>query len=388
MLIARSTDRKDILEAEKVFDTHKIPYDDVQVGSVWFLSSDQPKKAIEVLKESGLVGRRNPEPEKLCKMRIENPTKGGVYYWEPQKKWRTYIIKSGKKVEISGAYNTESEAKEGLNRYLYTIRDVIGIDNFKEKIEKKYKMKIIDQYSDKGLIYIVFENGDKLLVWDEKKLIGSPFKKHKPGKRGSHFTKTKYTEGEYIKNNKQNKYEVKSTENPILETIIGGLAGGAGLAAGFVGAKKLMRMKKNPNLKISHNLKTYLSNIKADKKAGHTGAQEYWEGAAAGALIAENRNPIEKNTFEYIKNNIDVPYIHFSTVLDDSIGIYISLDKPEAWENKIFENSKYLIFIIHGDGALKLLSSGRGIKEKFRSSKIKSTKDAVDRINSYIDKIK
>jgi hypothetical protein len=268
MLIARSKDRKDILEAEKVFDTHKIPYDSVQVGSDWFLSSDQPKKAIEVLKSSGLVGRSNPKYFDL-KMAEEWLRKNGYEFNQ----------------SIKGYGDVWSKTDMyGRNDFL-TPADVI--------IRKLYV-------------------------------------RHK---------------------------------NPILETIIGGLAGGAGLAAGFVGVKKLMKaknptedknfyasiliqmrdklkgteylnknysdltyndvikwnlrdikmvvndldkslfaikhLKKNPNLKISHNLKTYLSNIKADKKAGHTGAQEYWEGAAAGALIAENKNP------EYVYDEID-----------------------------------------------------------------------------------
>ena len=46
---------------------------------------------------------------------------------------------------------------------------------------------------------------------------------------------------------------------------------------------------RNP-VKTSQDLEKYLSRARDDKKAGHS-ADDYWEGAAAGALVALNTNP-------------------------------------------------------------------------------------------------
>ena len=46
----------------------------------------------------------------------------------------------------------------------------------------------------------------------------------------------------------------------------------------------------NPTINVSSDVVKYLNRVKADKKAGHD-ADDYWEGAAAGALIAGVANP-------------------------------------------------------------------------------------------------
>jgi predicted RNA-binding Zn-ribbon protein involved in translation (DUF1610 family) len=65
--------------------------------------------------------------------------------------------------------------------------------------------------------------------------------------------------------------------------------------------------RKNPILKVSKELIGYLERISADRKAGHE-ALDYWEGAAAGALIAGNTNPRYGYTKDQLKSfGFDVP---------------------------------------------------------------------------------
>lgn len=46
------------------------------------------------------------------------------------------------------------------------------------------------------------------------------------------------------------------------------------------------------SIKVSPEVKDYLARVKSDRKAGHVDAEEYWKGAAAGALIA-SANPLK-----------------------------------------------------------------------------------------------
>ena len=74
-----------------------------------------------------------------------------------------------------------------------------------------------------------------------------------------------------------------------------------------------------------------------------------------------------------------------------SIAIKISLDDPLTWNNKIFENSRYLTFMLQSEANrsnLELISKNYEIKQKFRKYKAKNTDAAIVKINNYINSIK
>jgi hypothetical protein len=61
--------------------------------------------------------------------------------------------------------------------------------------------------------------------------------------------------------------------------------------------QKKLYSEENPmrkvNLKVHPEVLDYLKRVKKDAKAGHLDAEEYWKGAAAGALIAGATNPMK-----------------------------------------------------------------------------------------------
>jgi hypothetical protein len=95
-----------------------------------------------------------------------------------------------------------------------------------------------------------------------------------------------------------------------------------------------------------------------------------------------------------IERGIRVPFIKtmISTLGGKpSIAIKISLDDPKEWPNKIFENSRYLTFMLESEAGrsnLELISKNYEIKQKFRKYHAKSTEAAIIKINNFINTIK
>ena len=61
-----------------------------------------------------------------------------------------------------------------------------------------------------------------------------------------------------------------------------------------ISVKERSNPMKKVSMKVHPEVVDYLKRVKGDAKAGHTDAEEYWKGAAAGALIAGATNPKRK----------------------------------------------------------------------------------------------
>lgn len=115
--------------------------------------------------------------------------------------------------------------------------------------------------------------------------------------------------------------------------------------------------------------------------------------ADEGHLLFTGRDDAKKYA-EFIKKNIKAPYVSptVSTLGGrPSILVKISLDKPNEWKNKIYENSRHFAFHIEPDprkSNLEQFTKAHTIDKKFRKQKVKSVEDAVKKINKYIGTIK
>lgn len=67
------------------------------------------------------------------------------------------------------------------------------------------------------------------------------------------------------------------------------------------------------------------------------------------------------------------------------LGIKLSLDDKEDWENGIYQNSRFLILSLDWQGVLEEDARGSGLS-KFRKAKVKSIDEAVKKINDWIRK--
>jgi len=71
-----------------------------------------------------------------------------------------------------------------------------------------------------------------------------------------------------------------------------------------------------------------------------------------------------------------------------SILVIISLDNKESWHNGYFENSRYLHFHINRNSIIECFAKSYKITEKFRKTKFKNFQDCINKINTYIAKVK
>jgi hypothetical protein len=101
-----------------------------------------------------------------------------------------------------------------------------------------------------------------------------------------------------------------------------------------------------------------------------------------------------KDTDKWIKEiekGIDAPWIQVrkSTLGGDenvAIMIKLSLDAEKDWNNKILHNSRYAMISLGANGNLEMFAKGRQMKN-MRKTKIKSAKDAIGKINTWIKKV-
>ena len=87
--------------------------------------------------------------------------------------------------------------------------------------------------------------------------------------------------------------------------------------------------------------------------------------------------------------NLRAPYFHLKRSdlnNNKTLYIYVSLDDPETWMNKIFHNSRYLILSFDGN-CIECISKHHTLPTFRKSSKVKSTNQVQDYINKYIGKI-
>ena len=70
---------------------------------------------------------------------------------------------------------------------------------------------------------------------------------------------------------------------------------------------------------------------------------------------------------------------------DENVAIMIKLTlEPEKdWPNKILQNARFAMIRIATDGTMEMFASHRNVKN-MRKTKIKSAKDVVNKINTWI----
>ena len=86
------------------------------------------------------------------------------------------------------------------------------------------------------------------------------------------------------------------------------------------------------------------------------------------------------------------PFFHKSEAYltgSDSVFFKVSCEAQEAWENGIFHNSRFGIFMLHTEGGkLKLELSAKGLDTiKFRKCTVKSEAGAINKILQWMGDI-
>ncbi len=95
-----------------------------------------------------------------------------------------------------------------------------------------------------------------------------------------------------------------------------------------------------------------------------------------------------------IKGQLQAPFVNVSVSNlggTPAIMIALSLDEKNEWTNGIFENSRYTRFMLEPEtnkSNLEQFSLHYELKPKFRKSKVKSIDAAINKINTWINKVK
>ena len=82
----------------------------------------------------------------------------------------------------------------------------------------------------------------------------------------------------------------------------------------------------------------------------------------------------------------EVVFTHKSAIGKEDIMIGISLDPKKNWTNNIYQNSRYSQFHLDPGGGLQQFAKHFRL-DKFRKTKVKTAKAAVDKINTWISKV-
>jgi hypothetical protein len=90
-----------------------------------------------------------------------------------------------------------------------------------------------------------------------------------------------------------------------------------------------------------------------------------------------------------IQESINAPYVHVqksSLGGSDRSSIYIklSLDEKKDWANGIYENSDNMMFGVHYDGRMELMTYHYKSSEKFKKTLVKTVDEIISKINSHI----
>jgi hypothetical protein len=93
-----------------------------------------------------------------------------------------------------------------------------------------------------------------------------------------------------------------------------------------------------------------------------------------------------------IKKEIDAPYVNakISTLggrSRPSVMVSISLDPRDEWENKIFQNSRWMMFAINYDGVINQHARDRAVPN-FRKARFKTPDEVIKKINRYLAQTK
>lgn len=85
-------------------------------------------------------------------------------------------------------------------------------------------------------------------------------------------------------------------------------------------------------------------------------------------------------------NNNLIKYWNISRACLDTGSLFIqaSLDAKFNWPSNIFHNSRYVIFSLHNDGKMELIS--RGLKmPKFRKCRVKNLEEIAQKLIKYFE---
>ena len=105
-----------------------------------------------------------------------------------------------------------------------------------------------------------------------------------------------------------------------------------------------------------------------------------------GALF-DKKDGTQEKWMDELKKGIKTAVVQIgkSAIGGESIMIRISLDPEKDWNNKIYQNSRYSQFHLDRDGSLEQFAKRHNLS-KFRKTKVKTAKAAVDKINTWIKK--
>jgi len=339
MFIAKSDSHKDIMKASQMLDDLNIGNDFTQVGSDWYLNvATQDKgRVIKALRRHRMLSKRNPFGEI-----IGTALASGVGF-------ATGILGVKKLFPNPGAsWHREKARRNYRVAHDRTVPSTIRNEARITAEESLYDAKRSDE----------FGMPNPVQVWKVVTPSGYILRRA----IGSKKEVERYAKEHYI------------TYRVVKDKMYG----------------------LNPALKVSNELVSYLDRIKSDRKAGHKDALDYWEGAAAGALIEGNTNPLIEeghydNIVEYLNENIRAPYVRSQVstlggIRNASALITVSLDNKSDWNYGILQNSRYFMIHIHQDGSMELFSKQYTLP-KMRKTRVKSIAEAVDKINSYIESI-
>ena len=106
-----------------------------------------------------------------------------------------------------------------------------------------------------------------------------------------------------------------------------------------------------------------------------------------GALY-DKKDGTQKKWMDELEKGIKTAVVQIgkSAIGGDSIMIRISLDPEKDWNNKIYQNSRYSQFHLDRDCSLVQFSKRHNLS-KFRKTKVKTAKAAVDKINTWIKNV-
>ncbi len=117
-------------------------------------------------------------------------------------------------------------------------------------------------------------------------------------------------------------------------------------------------------------------------------AHKLHEGTYRGKpALFDKEDDTQEKWMKEIEKGIKAAYVsvHKSAIGGEDIMIRISLDPEKNWTNKIYQNSRYSQFHLDPGGGLGQFAKRHNLS-KFRKTKVKTAKAAVDKINTWIKK--
>jgi len=111
------------------------------------------------------------------------------------------------------------------------------------------------------------------------------------------------------------------------------------------------------------------------------------------AIFDASSDANKKYINSFMMSNIKAPYVHSQVstlggVNRASVIIRVSLDPKSKWANGIYQNSRYAMWHLGGDGTLEQFQVSYHLGKKMRKQKATSIRDAAARINKYLGSVR